>query len=427
MSESAEVVIIGGGIVGCAAAYYLAKRGVPAVVCEKGEVAGEQSSRNWGFVRQQGRDPAEIPVMMECNRIWRGLEAEIEADIEWIQGGNLVLGDDEARMAEFEGWVEEARQHQLDSRVLTRKEIEDLIPGISTSAVGGLYTPSDGQAEPHKAPAAIRRAAERLGATFHEDRAVLAVETEGGAVSGVVTESGEIKARTVICAAGAWSGRLARTMGLFLPQIWARGTVARTTPAKAMTPAGVWAGLAFRQLRDGSFNIASGTGADHDITLESLRNFLPFLPNYRKNRGFISPRLGKPFIAHLPGRLSRAAQGREYTRMRTLDPPPNPARVANALETLRQTFPDMGEVSVVRSWAGYIDFTPDMLPVIDSLERPSGFIFATGFSGHGFGMGPIAGRLAAELALDGQGSLDTHAFRFARFSDGTRLTPRNVI
>jgi glycine/D-amino acid oxidase-like deaminating enzyme len=427
MSESAEVVIIGGGIVGCAAAYYLAKRGVPATVCEKGVVAGEQSSRNWGFVRQQGRDPVEIPLMIECNRMWRGLEAEIEADIEWIQGGNLVLGDDEARMAEFEGWVEEARRHQLESRVLTRKEIESLIPGIRTSAVGGLYTPSDGQAEPQKVAPAIRRAAERLGATFHEDRAVLSVETERGAVSGVVTESGEISTRSVICAAGAWSGRLARTMGLVLPQIWVRATVARTTPAKAVTPAGVWAGLAFRQLRDGSFNIASGTGADHDITLESLRNFPPFLPAYRQNRGFLTPRLGRPFLDHLPGRFSRAAQGREYMRMRTLDPPPNPARVANALATLHQTFPGLGEVSVVRSWAGYIDFTPDMLPVIDRLERPAGFILATGFSGHGFGMGPIAGRLAAELALDGRASLDTHAFRFARFSDGTRLAPRNVI
>ena len=113
--------------------------------------------------------------------------------------------------------------------------------------------------------------------------------------------------------------------------------------------------------------------------------------------------------------------------MRTLDPPPNPTRVANALATLRQTFPHMGAVSVVRSWAGYIDFTPDMLPVIDRLETPAGFILATGFSGHGFGMGPIAGRLAAELALDGRASLDTDAFRFARFSDGTRLEPRNVI
>ena len=293
--------------------------------------------------------------------------------------------------------------------------------------MGGLYTPSDGQAEPAKVAPAIRRAAARLGATFYENRAVLSVETAGGAVSGVVTESGEIETGTVICAAGAWSGRLARTMGLFLPQIWVRATVARTTPAKAMTPAGVWAGLAFRQLRDGSFNIASGTGTDHDITLESLQNFRPFLPSYRKNRGLVTPRLGKAFLDHLPGRLSRAAQGREYTRMRTLDPPPNPTRVANALQTLRQTFPDMGAVSVVRSWAGYIDFTPDMLPVIDGLANPSGFIFATGFSGHGFGMGPIAGRLAAELALDGQASMDIHPFRFARFSDGTRLETRNVI
>src|SRR3990170_1652660 len=95
VEQKADVVVLGGGIVGCAAAYYLAKRGIRAVLLEKGEIAGEQSGRNWGFVRQQGRDPLEVPLMMEANRIWRDVERELGVGVDWTQGGNLKLAEDD--------------------------------------------------------------------------------------------------------------------------------------------------------------------------------------------------------------------------------------------------------------------------------------------------------------------------------------------
>jgi glycine/D-amino acid oxidase-like deaminating enzyme len=122
-SRSTDVVVVGGGIVGCASAYYLAKRGVSVVVCEKGDVGLEQSSRNWGFVRQQGRDAAELPLMMACNRIWQGLEAELQADLEWIQGGNLVLAYDHKRLALFEQWLPLSKEHGLETRLLTSQQL----------------------------------------------------------------------------------------------------------------------------------------------------------------------------------------------------------------------------------------------------------------------------------------------------------------
>jgi glycine/D-amino acid oxidase-like deaminating enzyme len=106
MERRADVVVVGGGIAGCATAFYLARRGVRVTLLERGEIAGEQSGRNWGFVRQQGRDPFEVPLMMESNRIWRGLEQELDADIEWIQGGNLALAATPERAALFEEWLE---------------------------------------------------------------------------------------------------------------------------------------------------------------------------------------------------------------------------------------------------------------------------------------------------------------------------------
>ena len=109
MERDADVVVVGAGIVGCATAYFLARRGARVVVVERGLVPGEQSRKNWGFDRQQGRDPLEVPLVMEANRLWRGLERELGADVEWVQGGNLALAADAERMARLEAWLPVAR------------------------------------------------------------------------------------------------------------------------------------------------------------------------------------------------------------------------------------------------------------------------------------------------------------------------------
>ena len=428
MAERTDVAVIGGGIVGTATAYYLAKRGLKPTLFEKGRLAGEQSSRNWGFVRQQGRDPAEVPLMMASSRIWRDLERELDADLEWTQAGNLVVAETEEKLALFESWLEVAKRHQLDTRLITKAEVERLIPGITCEAMGALYTPSDGHAEPAKAAPAFARAAERLGATVRTDCAVLAIETAGGAVSGVVTEHGRVDTKAIVCAGGAWTSRLLRRIGVSMPQLWMRATVARTTKAPCeVSKMGVWAGLAFRQRRDGTFNIAAGGSADHDVMFDSLRYGLAFSDAYRKNREFLRLNLTPRLFTHLPGRFTQGAFEAELRANRTLDPPANPNLVRDAIAKLRATFPDLSSVAVERSWAGYIDFTPDMIPVIDRLETPAGLVVAAGLSGHGFGMGPIMGRLAAELAAGERAALDLDAFRLARFSDGSRIEARNVI
>jgi glycine/D-amino acid oxidase-like deaminating enzyme len=294
--------------------------------------------------------------------------------------------------------------------------------------LGALYTPSDGHAEPAKAAPAFARAAERLGAVVRTDCAVLAIETAGGAVSGVVTERGRVEAGAVICAGGAWTSRLLRRIGVSMPQLWMRATVARTTKApREVSKMGVWAGLAFRQRRDGTFNIAAGGSADHDVMFDSLRYGLAFTDAYKKNREFLRLNLTPRLFSHLPGRLSQGAFEAELKANRTLDPPANPNLVRDAIAKLHAAFPELASVGVERSWAGYIDFTPDMIPVLDRLDKPKGLVIAAGLSGHGFGMGPIMGRLAAELAAGGRASLDLHAFRLSRFSDGSRVEARNVI
>jgi glycine/D-amino acid oxidase-like deaminating enzyme len=428
VEREADVVVVGGGIVGSATAYYLARRGLGVTLVERSEVAGEQSGRNWGFVRQQGRDPAEVPLMVEANRIWQGLERELGADIEWIQGGNIALAANEERLALFEEWLGTARQAGLDTRVLSPREVQEMLPGMVREWLGALYTASDGHAEPAKATQALADAAVKHGARLHPRCAAEAIETEGGRVSGVRTEAGTVRARTVVCAAGAWSARLLRPLGLRLPQRWVRATVARTTPAPPLSRAGVWGpAVAFRQRRDGTLNIAAGGAADHDVTLQSLRHARLFLPNYWKNRKLFRFHVGRPLLRDLTGLLpGSAARRRPATWDRGLEPTPNPAKVRRSLEELTKLYPSLGAIAITRSWAGYIDATPDAIPVIGE-AGPPGLIVATGFTGHGFAMGPIVGRLVSELVADGKPSLDLRPFRLSRFSEGGAGKPRSVL
>jgi glycine/D-amino acid oxidase-like deaminating enzyme len=292
-----------------------------------------------------------------------------------------------------------------------------------------MHTPGDGHADPEKTTDAFARAATAHGAVIHLSCAVQAVTVRAGAVSGVVTERGEIRAPWVVCAAGAWSTRLGRTLGLPLPQRWVRGTVARTTPASHLTSCAVWGpGVAFRQRRDGSFNIAAGGALDHDVTLDSLRQVRFFLPNYWKNKALFRFHFGRPLLRSLAAALpSSPARRRPLVWDRGTEPVPNPHKVRRSLAELQRVLPALPPLGIARSWAGYIDATPDLVPVLGEAPGLRGFVFATGFSGHGFAMGPIAGRLVSELIVDGKTSLDIAGFRFSRFAEGAIVRPRSVL
>jgi glycine/D-amino acid oxidase-like deaminating enzyme len=425
LPERADVVIIGGGIIGCSAAYFLAKEGASVVLCEKGRIAGEQSSRNWGFVRQQGRDPAELPLIIESLRIWRGLAEEIDDDVGFQQTGILYLSDDEESLAGYEAWLEHAKRHQLDSRLVSSDEVARMLPGATGNWVGGLYTASDGKAEPDLAAPAIARAAARHGAAVLTGCAVRGIETEGGRVSAAVTERGTVRCPAVVCAAGAWSSLFSGNLGITLPQLKVTASVLRTSPAPAITEGGVWTkGVALRRRRDGGYSVAHGNAVDCDIVPDSFRFFRAFMPGYEAERGKLKLRFGRRFFEELttPRRWAND-QPTPFEKTRVLDPAPNQRFLAEATANLRRLFPELKDVGVAESWAGLIDVTPDAIPVISPLERPEGYFLATGFSGHGFGIGPGAGKLVAEIVTGGPTTVDPTPFRFGRFTDGGALGP----
>ncbi len=427
--DHADVVVIGGGIVGCATAYYLARRRAKVVLVERGDLAGGQSSRAWGFVRQQGRDPREMPLMIACNRMWPHLSAELNADLEWVQGGNLVLAADGQRMHQFEEWLPVARDFGVDTRLVSTAEVKQLIPALQGRWVGGMYTASDGHAEPRSATLAFARAAAALGAKLYTSCAARGIEVTNGQVTAVVADKKAIKTSVVVCAAGAWSGAFARGIGLSLPLLTVRASVAETAAASPITDIGVWAsGVAFRQRRSGTFYIAPSGESDYYVSLDTLRHLRLFLPNYLKNWRLVRLRVGMDLAKEFAGLVPvRRARPGAVKPSKLTEPTPSAKEIDGARRDFVELFPALSALGLQRTWAGDIDVTPDAVPVLGPVERPTGFFFATGFTGHGFAMAPIVGLSLSELILDGRSSLDIYPLRYARFREGDIAQPKSVV
>lgn len=422
--DATDVVIIGGGIAGIATALYLARAGVAVTVCEKGRVAAEQSSRNWGWVRQQGRDLDELPIMIEALRLWGGLQQELGEAAGLRRTGVTYLARTEAQLQAYEGWLVHARAHGLDTRLLSRAELDRALPNAA-GWLGALTTPSDARAEPWTAVPAMARLAADAGAVIVEDCAVRTIETEAGQVSGVVTEKGTIRAARVLLAGGAWSSLFAGNAGLSIPQLSSRATVAATEAMPDFWPGNAADDrFAFRRRADGGYTLAPGTVSDFWIGPGAFRHVRSFAHQFL--RDVTHTRLHPFAPSGFPDawRTARRWRGDEqspFERMRVLDPAPNLRLVEKLQRDFAETFPALGRPRIKRAWAGMIDATPDIVPILD--ETPiRGFFVATGLSGHGFGIGPGIGRVMADLIRGRDPGHDLTRFRFGRFSDGSPVT-----
>lgn len=423
LPKKVDVVVIGGGIIGCSTALELVERGLSVALCEKGGIGHEQSSRNWGWVRITRRDPREVPLMAEALRIWSGLGERTGRDLGYTQSGIAFACATDKEYDDHERWLDALKDYQIDSRMLSAAEFAQMTPGGRMDVKGALYTSVDGRAEPQKAAPAIAEAARDRGAHILTECAVRGIETSAGAVSGVVTERGEIACEQVVLAGGAWSSLFARNTGLRLPQLKVKNSVIRTKPLEGGPDCAIWSEhFSIRKRQDGGYTIADGFRNIVDIVPDSFRYMRDFLPALGAEWKSLMLRFGGRFYdeARIPNRW-RMDEASPFEYCRVLDPKPAFSLQDKALDNLRRAFPVFEKAEIAQRWAGAIDVTPDAIPVISGVDTIAGFYLATGFSGHGFGIGPAAGKLAADLVTGRTPVVDPTPYRFNRFTDGTKI------
>jgi glycine/D-amino acid oxidase-like deaminating enzyme len=419
LPSNADVVVIGGGIVGVCTAYFLAERGVSVVLVEKSGIAHEQSSRNWGWVRTMGRDVAEIPLAIASLKLWDAWTGTLGHDTGFTRAGILYACESEAEMATKASWLEQANPLGIEAEWLDSSRIEACLGGKAPpSWKGALYTATDGRAEPDIATAAIAHGARALGASLFTRCAARGLQTEAGRVSAVVTELGEINCKAVVLAAGAWSSLFCRNLGIRLPQLRVLGSVMRTAPLPGGPNCAVATEkVSFRKRADGGYTLAMRNANIAPLVPDSFRYLPDFLPMVRAHHQEYRLRVTGQSWREIgtPGRWPND-QPTPFETQRLYDPQPVDAFLDQALKTLAEQFPLFAQARIAQRWAGLIDVTPDIIPVMDEVASLPGFHLATGFSGHGFGIGPGAGHLMADLVTGAQPLVSPEPFRFARFA-----------
>lgn len=415
-ARSWDVIVVGGGIVGCSAAYYAAREGMRVLLAEQDMPGSAQSGRNLGFVRQQNRDFRELPLMIGALPIWEGIEAELGRRVGWQQGGNLSLAFSEADLVSRRAWQKRASEEfGLDTRMLSAAETHALLPQLATNRgiVGAIYTPSDGKAEPARATRAFFDAALAAGSAFVFGEPVKRIDISAGKVTGVQIGDQLHHAGIVITAAGAGSAALLRKAGLNLPQEFIRATVARTVarPEQPMPICVSGQQTGIRQDVNGAYLI-SVAGGEYDVRLDSWRHIRWYKETRKADPDAARLDYLAPLKRLLPQRrippLADFAPSRDYAR-------PEAFRVEQARKELDDLFPALAGLPIETSWAGIIDVLPDVIPALGAVEGISGLLVGTGFSGHGFGPGPMAGKVLSCLASGRESPVDISHLSPMRF------------
>ena len=365
----ADIAIVGGGLVGCAAALHLRARGASVAVVEKNQLGAAASGVNFGGVRRNGRKLAELPIATRALAVWKRLPELVGSDCEYEITGNIKVARNEEDLDQIAAHAEAQAEYGVEVQILGRNTLRDRYPWLGPSAVGAAYCASDGQANPRLVGPAFARAARAAGAELIELDGAKHVERDGSGFV-VETESGRtLRGSALINSSGAWGARLAARFGEQV-EIWPmepQMIVTEPAPYFMVPVLAVMGGDVYaRQIPRGNviFGGRSGT-ADLDVGFAKVN-----------------------------------AEESLTTLARTID-----------------IIPRVAELSVIRFWSGVEGCTPDHLPLLCPSRTTPGLVHAFGFSGHGFCLGPASGAVAAELALDGRTETPIEGFDIGRFAE----------
>ena len=371
MSNCAEVIIIGGGVIGCATAYYLAKEGTSVIVLEGSDHIGNGgSSRNGGGVRQSGRDPRELPLAMYGIRtLWPHLSEELETDCEYHQDGNLRLGKTEKHREILEGLADRARACGLDVRMIDGNEVRRINPHLSHEVTVASWCPTDGHANPLTTTLGFYKMARRLGARFITGEPVTELRTVKGKIRKVITPNNVYEGEQVLVAAGLHSREILGTVGIDVPM---DGSLLEALVTEAEAPmfdqmlGTADADFYGHQTKHGSFVFGGSSGLE---------------PFYKDNGTPVTSSRTAPCICR----------------------------------SIMKYFPELADAKIVRTWAGWSDRSADGVPVLGAVDEIPGLYAACAFTGHGFGISPAVGDQLAKLIRTGSTDVDLSPLRYDRF------------
>lgn len=371
MKNNADVIIVGGGIIGCATAYNLAKEGSSVIVLESDASIGNGgSSRNGGGVRQSGRDPRELPLAMYAvENIWPTLSEELGVDVEYHKEGNLRLGKTEHHKEILQGLTDRAVALGLGVKMIDGKEVREINPYLSDEVSCASWCPTDGHANPLTATLGYYSAARRLGVQFYTGQEVVEIKKIKGQARMVVTTKDVFEGSRIIVAAGYASRKILGTVGIDVPMSndLIEALVTEAEPQMFPQMLGTAdADFYGHQTNHGSFVFGGASGYE-TVNKDNGHNM---------TSSITAPAICRGIMKYIP---------------------------------------KLADAKIVRTWAGYEDVSIDGVPVLGKIDEVPGLIVACAFTGHGFGISPIVGRLLSETALDKKTTLDISAFRYDRF------------
>ncbi|MDR1464855.1 MAG: FAD-binding oxidoreductase [Oscillospiraceae bacterium] len=371
MNNTADVIIIGAGVIGSATAYYLTRKGHSVIVLEKSPFLGDGgSSRNGGGVRQSGRDPRELPLAMYgVKHLWPGLSEELGMDVEYCQSGNLRLGKTEEHLAILRGLTDRAAACGLGVSMIDAAQARTICPYLSEEVIGASWCPTDGHANPMLVTLAYYRKARANGARFITGQRVQAIQKVRGQARRVVCGDETFEGDTIVLAAGYGSRAIAAGLGIDLPMNTLLMEVLVTEEQPPMFSQMLGTAMADfygHQSKHGSFVFGGSSG---------------FEAHNRDDGRPVNHSITAPCIC-------RGVMG---------------------------YFPALAGTKIVRTWAGWLDEMADHIPAIGPVAEVPGLLVGCGFSGHGFGIAPAVGTVLADLAAGDTPPLEVSAFRYDRF------------